>query len=88
MAAHDTLGRLPLRFCRRLLHRGLLRRLPACDRHEHFLLTACDLAWLFGRLGLSIGAARFMVREQTVRVARDETLSLVVLDDKTMLDGP
>lgn len=29
-----------------------------------------------------------MVREQTVRVARDETLSLVVLDDKAMLDGP
>jgi hypothetical protein len=34
------------------------------------------------------GAARFMVREQTVRVARDETVSLVVLDDKEMLDGP
>jgi hypothetical protein len=34
------------------------------------------------------GAARFMVREQTVHVTRDETLSLVVLDDKEMLDGP
>ncbi|MEH2565207.1 ImmA/IrrE family metallo-endopeptidase [Bradyrhizobium sp. AZCC 2289] len=34
------------------------------------------------------GAARFMVREQTVRVARDETVSLVVLDDKEMLDDP
>jgi hypothetical protein len=33
------------------------------------------------------GAARFMVREQTVRVARDETVSLVLLDDKEMLDN-
>lgn len=31
------------------------------------------------------GAARFVVREQTVRVARDETVSLIVLDDKEML---
>ena len=30
-------------------------------------------------------AARFMVREQTVRVTREETVSLVVLDDKEML---
>jgi IrrE N-terminal-like domain len=34
------------------------------------------------------GAARFIVREQTVRVASDETVSLVVLDDKAMLDDP
>jgi hypothetical protein len=32
------------------------------------------------------GAARFMVREQTIRVARDETVSLVLLNDKEMLD--
>ena len=32
------------------------------------------------------GAARFMVREQTVRVARDETVSLVIIDDKGMLE--
>jgi hypothetical protein len=32
------------------------------------------------------GAARFMVREQTVRVARDETVSLVLLEDIAMLD--
>jgi hypothetical protein len=31
-------------------------------------------------------AARFMVREQTIRVARDETVSLVLLEDKAMLD--
>jgi hypothetical protein len=32
------------------------------------------------------GAARFMVREQIFRVARDETVSLVIIDDKAMLD--
>jgi IrrE N-terminal-like domain len=32
------------------------------------------------------GAARFMVREQTFRVARDETVSLVIIDDRAMLD--
>jgi hypothetical protein len=32
------------------------------------------------------GAGRFMVREQTVRVARDETVSLVLLEDKEMFD--
>lgn len=31
-------------------------------------------------------AARFMVREQTLRVARDETISLVLLEDKVMLN--
>lgn len=31
------------------------------------------------------GAARFMVREQTVRVARDEALSLILLEDSAML---
>jgi hypothetical protein len=31
-------------------------------------------------------AARFTVREQTVRVARDETVSLVLLEDRKMLD--
>jgi hypothetical protein len=30
-------------------------------------------------------AARHVVREQTVRVARDETITLVVIEDKTML---
>jgi hypothetical protein len=33
------------------------------------------------------GAGRFMVREQTVRVARDETVSLVLIEDKEMFDG-
>ena len=47
---HDMLGRLPLRFGRRLLRSGLLRRLLAGDRHQHFLLTACHLAGLLGRL--------------------------------------
>ena len=32
------------------------------------------------------GAPRFMVREQTFRVSRDETVSLVIIDDKAMLD--
>jgi hypothetical protein len=32
------------------------------------------------------GASRFTVREQTVRVARDETVSLVLIDDKAMLE--
>jgi hypothetical protein len=32
------------------------------------------------------GASRFTVREQTIRVARDETLSLVLIDDREMLD--
>jgi hypothetical protein len=32
------------------------------------------------------GGARFMVREQTVRVASDETVSLVIIDDKAMLE--
>ncbi|MGC0322519.1 hypothetical protein ABIG06_003148 [Bradyrhizobium sp. USDA 326] len=31
-------------------------------------------------------ASRFMVREQTVRVARDETLSLILIEDKAMLE--
>jgi hypothetical protein len=31
------------------------------------------------------GASRFVVREQTIRVARDETVSLVLLEDKQML---
>ena len=31
-------------------------------------------------------AARFTVREQTVRVARDETVSVVIIDDKGMLE--
>lgn len=31
-------------------------------------------------------ASQFMVREQTVRVARDETLSLLLIEDKKMLD--
>jgi hypothetical protein len=31
------------------------------------------------------GAARFMVREQTIRVSRGETVSLVLLDDKATL---
>lgn len=31
-------------------------------------------------------AARFMVREQTIRVSRDETVTLVLLDDKAMLE--
>ena len=47
---HDTLGRLPLRLGRRLLRRGLLRRLLAGDRHQHFLLAGCRLARLLGRL--------------------------------------
>ena len=46
---HDTLGRLPLRLGCRLLRCGLLRRLLAGDRHQHFLLTAGGLAWLLGR---------------------------------------
>src|SRR5712671_2423150 len=47
----QSLGRLPLQFGRRLLCRSFLRRFLAGDRHEHFLLTACDLAWLLGWLG-------------------------------------
>lgn len=31
-------------------------------------------------------AAQFLVREQTFRVARDETVSLVIIDDNAMLD--
>jgi hypothetical protein len=49
-AVKTDLGRLPLRFGGRLLRRGLLRWFPAGDRHQHLFLTACDLAWLLGRL--------------------------------------
>jgi hypothetical protein len=41
---HNPLGRLPLRFGRWLFRRGLLPRFLAGDRHQHFFLTACDLA--------------------------------------------
>jgi exo-beta-1,3-glucanase (GH17 family) len=43
-----ALGRLPLRFGRRFLCGGFLRRFLAGDRHQHFLLTGRRLARLLG----------------------------------------
>jgi hypothetical protein len=37
-------------------------------------------------LGSTVSAARSLVGEQTVRVARDETMSLILVVDKQMLD--
>src|SRR6266849_539029 len=53
-----SLGRLPLRLGRRLLRHGLLRRLLASDRHQHFLLTGCRLAGFLRRLRRSLALGR------------------------------
>jgi hypothetical protein len=62
-------GRLPLHLSRGLLGRRFLRQLLAGDRHQHFLLAACNLSRLFGRLdlpcrlsGLAIGLSQRMTR--------------------------